>query len=47
MHGSKKNLSNKNRMGLTLRFISANSKFNIKNKKKYEKSLKQQMRMLN
>ena len=27
-------------MGLTLRFIPAGSKFNLKNKKKYENSLK-------
>ena len=41
-HGSNKNNSSKNRMGLTLRFIPAGSKFNLKNKKKYENSLKKQ-----
>ena len=34
VHGSNKNLSKSNRMGLTLRFIPSNSKFNEKNKKK-------------
>jgi len=42
VHGSKKNLSNQNRMGLTLRFIPSGSQFNQKNKKKYERSLKLQ-----
>lgn len=46
-HGSKKNLSNKNRMGLTLRFIPANSKFNQKNKRKYQESLKSQTKKFN
>ena len=47
VHGSKKNLSNQNRMGLTLRFIPAGSKFNLKKKRKYEKSLKHQQKFLN
>ena len=34
-------------MGLTLRFIPAGSKFNLKKKRKYEKSLKQQQKFLN
>ena len=46
-HGSEKNKSNKDRMGLTLRFIGANSKIDQKKKKKYEKSLVKQIRTLN
>jgi len=38
-HGSNKNLSKFSRTGLTMRFISLNSKFNIIKKKKYELDL--------
>ena len=38
-HGSERNFSKFDRMGLTLRYIPSNSKFNLANKKKYEKSL--------
>ena len=46
-HGSKKNKSKKDRMGLTLRFISSNSKIDKKKKKIYEKSLFNQRKILN
>ena len=43
LHGSKKNLSNKSRTGLTLRFIANSSKILMSAKLKYEKSLKKQL----
>ena len=46
-HGSEKNRSTKDRMGLTLRFIGADSKIDQKKKKKYEKSLYKQKKFLN
>jgi len=44
IHGSNKNLSKFNRTGLTMRFISASSKFNTENKKKYELKLRKFLR---
>tara|TARA_B100001029_G_scaffold64282_1_gene52068 strand:- start:341 stop:1078 length:738 start_codon:yes stop_codon:yes gene_type:complete len=46
-HGSEKNKSKKDRMGLTLRFIGADSKIDQRKKKKYEKSLYKQKKILN
>lgn len=43
-HGSEKNFSKSDRMGLTLRFIPFNSKFNLAKKIKYEKSLIEQQK---
>lgn len=40
IHGSNKNLSNKPRTGLTLRYIAKNEKFNSKLIKAYKKDLK-------
>ena len=40
IHGSNQNRSGNNRMGLTMRFISAKSKFNLFSKKKYDQDLK-------
>ena len=42
LHGSERNLSNKHRAGLTMRYITKSGKFNLKAKKKYEKNLKKQ-----
>ena len=41
LHGSERNLSNKHRAGLTMRYITKSGKFNLK-AKKYEKNLKKQ-----
>jgi len=43
LHGSKKNTSNKDRTGLTLRYIGKSSKINKVAKFKYEKELKRQL----
>ena len=43
LHGSKKNTSNKDRTGLTLRYIGKSSKINKVTKFKYEKELKKQL----
>ncbi len=43
VHGSKRNLSSKNRAGLTLRYIGSSSKILRSAKKKYEKNLKKQL----
>ncbi len=43
MHGSNRNNSDKDRSGLTLRYISKSSKINKLAKKKYEKVLKRQL----
>ena len=43
MHGSNRNNSDKDRSGLTLRYISKSSKINNLAKKKYEKVLKRQL----
>ena len=43
LHGSKKNTSNKDRTGLTLRYIGKSSKINKVTKFKYEKELKRQL----
>ena len=45
IHGSKKNNSRRNRVGLTMRFIGRSSKFNKLAKKKYEKNLKKQLKL--
>ena len=47
VHGSRKNVSKKSRVGLTLRFIEKTGKINSLSKKKYEKELKKQLRRLN
>tara|TARA_B100000035_G_C21036828_1_gene571512 strand:+ start:2675 stop:3454 length:780 start_codon:yes stop_codon:yes gene_type:complete len=48
VHGSNNNLSKNNRMGFTLRYIPKNSKFNIRNKIRYEKNLiNQQKKLIN
>ena len=46
VHGSDKNLSKSNRMGLTLRYIPQKSKFNTRNKIRYEKNLLNQQKLL-
>ena len=43
VHGSKKNESNKDRAGLTLRYIDSSSKILKSAQEKYEKSLKKQL----
>ncbi len=45
VHGSKKNLSNKPRVGWTLRFKSKNNKIDESRKKQYEKELKSQIKL--
>ena len=42
-HGSNRNLSDKSRVGLTVRYIGRSSRINKKEKKIYEKSLKRQL----
>ena len=42
IHGSNKNRSNKDRTGLTMRYIANSSKINKAAKLKYEKALKKQ-----
>ena len=46
VHGSNKNPSKNNRMAFTLRYIPQNSKFNIIKKKRYEKNLFNQQKLL-
>lgn len=43
VHGSKKNSSNKDRAGLTMRYVGYSSKINKDAKRKYEKVLKKQL----
>lgn len=43
IHGSQKNISKKDRAGLTMRYIGRSSKINEKAKNKYEKVLKKQL----
>jgi len=43
IHGSKKNRSNKQRAGLTMRYIGQSSRIDISAKNKYEKALKKQL----
>ena len=40
IHGSNRNKSKNSRIGLTMRFISSLSKFNLINKKKYDSELR-------
>ena len=47
VHGSNKNKSNNNRVGLTLRYIGKNSKVDKKAKIKYERQLNKQFKFLN
>lgn len=44
VHGSKKNLSNKSRMGITFQFKSIKAKIDLKMKKYYENKLKEQVK---
>jgi ectoine hydroxylase-related dioxygenase (phytanoyl-CoA dioxygenase family) len=46
VHGSNKNPSKNNRMAFTLRYVPQDSKFNILKKKKYEKNLLNQKKLL-
>ena len=43
MHGSTKNTSEKSRRGFTFQFKDSNSKYDLKKKKLYERSLKKQL----
>jgi len=45
IHGSKKNTSRKSRVGLTMRYIGKSSKINNSAKKRYEKNLKNQLKL--
>lgn len=44
IHGSKRNLSSRNRTGITFQYKSKKSKYNLKAKKNYQLSLKKQMK---
>ena len=43
VHGSQKNRSDRDRAGLTMRYIGKSSKIDKTNKKKYEKDLRKQL----
>ena len=47
VHGSKKNISNLARKGITFQFVDKNAKIDLKNMKKYEEQLYKQLESRN